>query len=66
VRRDGDLHALGIRNGDVILDVNGLAIAYPDQALEAYARLRDHDLFLVRLLREGEERVHVYHVRDAS
>lgn len=66
VRRGSELYALGLRSGDVIADVNGRPIGYPDQALEAYAHLRDRDLFVVRILREGEERVHVYHVRGAS
>jgi general secretion pathway protein C len=60
VRPDDALARLGIADGDVILRVNGLAVASPDRCLEAYARLRAADRLTVEILRGGRGRTLVY------
>ncbi|UJR83572.1 hypothetical protein [Sandaracinus amylolyticus] len=62
LRRTSPLGVLGIQNGDSILDVNGMAMELTERALAEH--VRHLDLFIVRIERRGEERVHVYHVRD--
>ncbi|WP_053231311.1 hypothetical protein [Sandaracinus amylolyticus] len=64
IRRASPLGSVGIQNGDMILDVNGAPSVTPARVLEAYRDQRDRDLFVVRIERRGQERVHVYHVRD--
>lgn len=53
IRRDSVLHALGLQNGDALLAINGLEIATPDAALEAYARLRGASNLALSLERRG-------------
>ena len=53
VRRDSAFAALGLASGDVLLEVNGRAIATPDAALAAYAALRTADHFSLLIEREG-------------
>jgi general secretion pathway protein C len=43
VRGNSLLGRLGMQNGDVLNRINGLDIASPDRALEAYSRLRTSD-----------------------
>ncbi|HOX42451.1 MAG TPA: hypothetical protein PK668_02585 [Myxococcota bacterium] len=59
--RPGSLHAeLGIMNGDVIQSVNGIELSSPEQALEAYTRLRTASELVVQLERRGQPRKHTY------
>ena len=52
--RPGDLLAqLGLRNGDVLTQVNDFDIASPDRCLEAYARLRNTDRLTLSFERAG-------------
>ena len=48
------LARIGFQSGDLVQALNGNAIATPDKALEAYARLRTAELVRVSLLREGK------------
>ncbi|HET6337402.1 MAG TPA: PDZ domain-containing protein, partial [Polyangiales bacterium] len=54
IRKDSPLHTLGLQNGDVLLAINGLEIATPDAALDAYSRLRSESNLSVSLERRGE------------
>lgn len=47
------LAALGLRNGDTIHSIDGMDIASPDRALEAYALLQDKSDFRIMLTRDG-------------
>jgi general secretion pathway protein C len=49
------LAMLGFRNGDCIEWINGFDLSTPEQALEAYARLRTADILDVRVLRNGAD-----------
>ena len=40
IRSDGPFAAIGLDNGDILLEVNGTSIETPDTALAAYAKLR--------------------------
>jgi hypothetical protein len=60
---DGDLlAALGIENGDVLMQINGYDLASPDRVLEAYARLRNANEFSLRLERRGRDVMLYYHI----
>lgn len=63
IRRDSLLGRLGLRNGDVLVDVNGLPVS-GDWTHADYERLANVDALFVRLTRRGEERVHVYRIHD--
>jgi general secretion pathway protein C len=54
IRQDSLLHTLGLQNGDVLLAVNGLEVATPDAALEAYGQLRSATNLSVSLERRGQ------------
>jgi general secretion pathway protein C len=53
VRANNLLGRIGLQNADVLTRINGLEIASPDKALEAYARLRTADRLSVSVLRNG-------------
>jgi general secretion pathway protein C len=48
------LGRLGMRNGDTLSRINGLDIATPDRALEAYSRLRTADHIQLSVTRNGQ------------
>jgi general secretion pathway protein C len=54
IHQDSLLHTLGLQNGDVLLAVNGLEVATPDAALEAYGQLRSATTLSVSLERRGQ------------
>jgi hypothetical protein len=66
IRRGSVPFALGVRNGDLLLDVDGRALTSPDAALAVYARLRETDAAFVRLVRAGRERTHAYRILDGE
>jgi general secretion pathway protein C len=55
VRPDSLLGILGIENGDRLQKINGFDMTSPQQALQAYARLRDADHLTVNLNRREKE-----------
>jgi hypothetical protein len=63
IRADGPIAKLGLRNGDVLVSVNGLDIATPDRALDAYSKLRTAKHLVLGLMRDGRELRHEYSVR---
>jgi general secretion pathway protein C len=54
IGRDGPFAAIGIVDGDVLLEVNGRSIATPDAALAAYAALRSASHVSLLIDRLGE------------
>jgi hypothetical protein len=54
IRPDSVWARLGLNNGDTIVSINGNSIATPDQALEAYAGLRDASEIAVEIVRRGK------------
>lgn len=63
VRGNSLLGRLGMQNGDVLNRINGLDIASPDRALEAYSRLRTSDHLQVSLTRNGQPVNIDFHIR---
>lgn len=63
VRGNSLLGRLGMQNGDTLNRINGLDIASPDRALEAYSRLRTSDNLQVSLTRNGQPVNIDFHIR---
>jgi general secretion pathway protein C len=57
------LDTLGIKQGDVIRTINGLSLADPEKALQAYARLRTTDRLQVVVQRGGKDTTIDLHIR---
>ena len=53
VKRGGIYHTLGLRNGDIVLEVNGLALANPESALQAFTAVRGSDRIVLDFIRGG-------------
>lgn len=53
VRRDSLLFRLGVRNGDVLRSINGVALSDADGLLRAYTSLRDQSELSLSLYRRG-------------
>jgi general secretion pathway protein C len=47
------LESLGVRAGDVLVSLDGIALTSPDRMLAAYARLQTADRLRVVVLRDG-------------
>jgi general secretion pathway protein C len=54
IRPSSLLAQLGLKNGDRLESINGFSVASPEQALQAYARLRSAARLNVRLQRGGQ------------
>lgn len=54
VRPNSLLATLGLKNGDRLETINGFSIANPEQALQAYARLRTAEHLRLRVTRAGK------------
>ncbi len=63
VRGNSLLGRLGMQNGDVLNRINGLEIASPDRALEAYSRLRTSDNLQISVTRNGQPVNIDFHIR---
>lgn len=64
VRPYGPGWYLGLRNGDVILTVNGHKLDTMPQLLMAYAKLKNDTSFEVQIRRGGQIRTHHYTIVD--
>ena len=54
---------MGLRNGDVLLGVNGQQIQSPEDAMRMYEGLRSSDEIQLQLKRRGQERTIQYSIR---
>jgi len=63
VRPDGIIAQLGLRNGDVILAVNGLPLTSPEGGLDAFVKLRAASHVSLGLEREGRRITCDYRIR---
>lgn len=63
ISSDGPFAKLGFRDDDILVSVNGLAVATPDQALEAYAKLRTANHLVLSLVRGESQVVQEYIIR---
>jgi len=62
VSKTSALYAAGLRNGDVLTNVNGHRLTSADEAVLAVAALRFNDRFRLDLLRDGGRRCLYYRV----
>ncbi len=53
IRRGTVYDALGFQNGDTLRELNGVDIASPERALEAYSRLRNASIITATITRRG-------------
>ena len=63
VRPDGPFGKIGLQNGDVISNINGLEMTSPDKALEVYTKLRSASHLSVGLERNGQKITMDYNIR---
>ncbi|MEM1026064.1 MAG: type II secretion system protein GspC [Myxococcota bacterium] len=62
--RPNSLYAkIGIKNGDVVQQINGYELNSPDKALEIYSKLKDASSISVDLLRRGKAKSLSYTIR---
>lgn len=62
--RPGSLFAkIGLQNGDVLKRINGIDMLGPEQAMEAYQRLKDETSIQIDLVRRNENKTFNYEVR---
>ncbi len=54
IREDSLLYKLGVREGDLLRNVNGFALSGPDGLLSAYTALQDQSKFSLALSRKGK------------
>lgn len=54
---------MGLRNGDVIIAVEGQSLTSPDQALQLYESLKSSDSASVEINRRGRSRIIQYRIR---
>ena len=53
---------LGLKNGDVVLKLNGVDLTSPDNALQAYQGLKDAKTVTMEILRRGEPKTLKYEI----
>lgn len=53
---------LGLKNGDVVLKLNGVELTNPDRALEAYQSLKEAKTVTMDILRRGEPKTLKYQI----
>jgi general secretion pathway protein C len=63
VRPDGILARIGLRNGDVVVAVNGLPLTAPERALDAFVKLRSASHVSLSLERGGQRLTADYRIR---
>lgn len=56
---------LGLRNGDLVVSINGVAPLTPDSLLASFKTLRKATDFTVRIERKGQIVTQLYHLYDA-
>jgi general secretion pathway protein C len=60
---DGLYHSLGLRNGDILLRVNGLELSNPEVAIQAMTALRGMNRVELDIIRNGENISMSYQIR---
>jgi general secretion pathway protein C len=64
IRRAGPLGKLGLQNGDLLRNINGMSMADPNAALEAFAKLRGTSDLKVAITRRGQDTSLSYGITD--
>ncbi len=60
---DGLYHSLGLRNGDILLRINGLKISNPEVAIQAMSALRGMNKINLDIIRNGKNISMSYQIR---
>ncbi len=63
IRYGSLLDKLGLKRGDVIQSVNGLAISDPDRAYQAYQQLKDESSIQIDILRGSQPQTLTYEIQ---
>jgi general secretion pathway protein C len=63
VRPDSAFARIGLRNGDVVVAINGLPLTTPEGGLEAFVKLRSASHVSLAIERRGERITHDYRIR---
>ncbi len=63
IQRGSLIEQVGLRDGDIIKSVNGVAITQPDQAFAAYQQLLDESQITLELQRGQSDKVITYELR---
>lgn len=63
VRSDSIFSAIGVRNGDVIVSVNGTELDSPQRALELYQAMLQQNSVSMQVLRRGREQTLRYNIQ---
>ncbi len=66
IRPNSVFRQIGLRNGDIIKDINGTPIVQADDALSLYTEVRESDQAKVTLMRRGKEKEIIYHVENGQ
>jgi general secretion pathway protein C len=53
----------GLRNGDIIQNINGMELKEPEKAFQIYQMLKDNDRFTIDLIRAGQKMSLNYEIR---
>jgi general secretion pathway protein C len=60
---NGLYHSLGLRNGDILLNINGLEISNPEVAIQAMSALKGMNRINLDIMRSGENMSMDYQIR---
>lgn len=63
IKRGSLIQRAGLRDGDIVKQVNGIAIDSPEKAFEVYEQVRNEPLITVEVIRGGSKKTFRYEVR---
>jgi general secretion pathway protein C len=63
IKRGSLFDQLGLRNGDVVRQINGVPLDSPEKALEIYGQLESNQSISVNILRRGREQTFTYELK---
>jgi general secretion pathway protein C len=63
IRAGGVLQQIGLQEGDVLQQVNGLALHTPQEALQAYQQLQTESTVRLNILRNNSPTTLTYEIR---
>ncbi|WP_022663774.1 type II secretion system protein N [Desulfospira joergensenii] len=66
IRPNSVFRQVGLRNGDIIKEINGTTIVTAEDALNLYTEIKEADNAKISLLRRGKEKEILYHVEDGQ
>ena len=64
IKPGSDLDKVGLRNGDVVMQVNRISVNSPDDAVKAYENVKKLNTLTLTILRRGQEQSLVVNLAD--